>query len=640
MHADGQAARYARPRDPLLGATVGERYFIETKLGDGGMGTVYLARHIALEREVALKVLHPHYCDKPDIVERFLREARAASRIRHENVVDITDFGSTPEGVVFFAMEVLEGHDLHEAVDVARGPAYGLPWSRARKIFLQICAALEAAHEHGIVHRDLKPENIFLVEWAGHKDVVKLLDFGIAKLDEASSGGRRLTRTGTLFGTPEYMAPEQARGGDVDHRADIYAMGCLLYQLIVGEVPFAADDYVQVLTMHLSAPPPAISADTFAAVGAPLGIEGVIARAMAKEVDDRFPTIADMARAVRAVDKAAKDLVITPRALRGDQTPAPRPLEELERLADADAGSAAVAPAVSSQVAAAVSTPVVGTEAAAPTPPSPTTSVDGEGGRSLRVVRTPAPRRGPRWGAIVLAVVLVAGAAVAGVLVLPDLQGAISASSTEQADSPATPAPAQVTIVLASDPAQASIYDRDGRLLGRAPVTIEAPASQAPRRYRFRHEGYQDTWVEIVPERDVHRTVVLTANTGEDTDGDADQGVEPRDDDDSERSDSDRRERRRRDRARSRESRSDHDDSADDDGAEDEGIGDEGAGGDEGIGDDEAAPASDQPESAAPATGDSDEGATEPTPTQPAPAEPAPAEPKQTEPELKNPFGR
>ena len=198
--------------DPLLGQTLAGRYSIVRKLGEGGMGAVYLATHNILEKQVALKILHGEFARKPDLVERFMQEAKAASRISHENVIDISDFGTTPEGLVFFAMELLTGHDLHEEIARARLAGQLLPWSRSKKIFLQICAALTAAHGKGIIHRDLKPENVYLVEFLGDPDFVKLLDFGIAKLTEVAEGDRKLTRTGMLFGTPEYMSPEQGRG--------------------------------------------------------------------------------------------------------------------------------------------------------------------------------------------------------------------------------------------------------------------------------------------------------------------------------------------------------------------------------------------------------------------------------------------
>ena len=301
----------AVPDDQLVGRTLLDRYVIETKLGEGGMGSVYLARHLLLEKRVALKVLHAELQRKPDLVERFLNEAKAASRIRHENVIDITDFGTAPDGTVFFAMELLEGRDLHDVLAHLTLDGKKLPWSRIRNIFLQTCAALTAAHKAGILHRDLKPENIYLVEWLGHADFVKLLDFGIAKSTEVPEEGRKLTRTGMLFGTPEYMAPEQARGEKVDARVDVYAMGCILYQLIAGHVPFQGDSFMAVLSKHLSEEAPSIE-EQIAEVGAPAGIAEVIAKAIAKDREERYGTIEELAMAVRIADRRAGRVSMAP----------------------------------------------------------------------------------------------------------------------------------------------------------------------------------------------------------------------------------------------------------------------------------------------------------------------------------------
>ncbi len=288
--------------DPLIGTTLADRYLISKKLGEGGMGAVYLATHTILEKHVALKVLHGEFARKPDLVERFMQEAKAASRIRHENVIDISDFGATPDGYVFFAMELLKGHDLHEEIARARIAGQLLPWSRSKKIFLQICSALSAAHAKGIVHRDLKPENVFLVDFLDDHDFVKLLDFGIAKLTEASEdGGRKLTKTGMLFGTPEYMSPEQARGEQVDHRVDVYAMGCILFQLVTNRVPFEAENFMGVLSMHLTEPPPVIAPEVFDQIGAPRALAEVIDKALVKDRNVRWQTIDELANAVREV---------------------------------------------------------------------------------------------------------------------------------------------------------------------------------------------------------------------------------------------------------------------------------------------------------------------------------------------------
>lgn len=294
---------------PLLGHVVAERYFVEKRLGEGGMGTVYMARHITLDKRVALKVLHGEFSRKTDLVERFLQEAKAASRIRNEHVIDITDFGITTEGFVFFAMEHLEGRDLHTLLRDVVNEGQLLPWPRAQNIFLQICNALSAAHAEGIIHRDLKPENIFLVDGTGRADYVKLLDFGIAKVESAdgAEGERKLTKTGMLFGTPEYMAPEQARGEKPDHRVDVYAMGCLLFQLLTGTVPFKADSFMAILTQHMMEPVPEISTELLRRSGAPDAILDIVNKSLAKDRNDRFPDIRSFADAIANLQQAMEE---------------------------------------------------------------------------------------------------------------------------------------------------------------------------------------------------------------------------------------------------------------------------------------------------------------------------------------------
>jgi serine/threonine-protein kinase len=300
----GEATLESPPSaDSLIGKELAGRYKIDRKLGEGGMGSVYVATHTTLEKMVAVKILHGEYARKPDLIERFLQEAKAASKIRHENVIDITDFGTTEDGLVFFCMELLAGEDLHELLTRAKIEGQPLPWSRAAPIFLQVCAALHAAHQAGVIHRDLKPENIFLIDWLGNPEFVKLLDFGIAKMTsvEGSEDGRKLTKTGMLFGTPEYMSPEQARGDKPDARVDVYAMGCILYQLIAGDTPFSGDSFMAVLSQHLTAEPPVVTPEQLARVDAPAGLAGVVARTLVKDRDARYQTIKELADAVRQV---------------------------------------------------------------------------------------------------------------------------------------------------------------------------------------------------------------------------------------------------------------------------------------------------------------------------------------------------
>src|SRR5258705_3471444 len=206
-----------------------------------------------------------------------MQEAKAASKIGHENIIDITDFGETASGSVFFVMEFLEGADLAHHI---REGAMSL--ERTRYIMNQVCRALGAAHAKGIIHRDLKPENIFLIERNGQPDFVKILDFGIAKMNSLDEGGARLTRTGMIFGTPEYMSPEQAKGDRPDHRVDIYAAGCILYEMLTGDVPFSAESFMGVLTKHMfEAPQPPTQRAPHANISP--DVEAVVLKALAED---------------------------------------------------------------------------------------------------------------------------------------------------------------------------------------------------------------------------------------------------------------------------------------------------------------------------------------------------------------------
>ena len=283
--------------DPLVGQVVEGRYRIIRQIGEGGMGVVYEAIHIAIEKRVALKVLRDDFSAKADVVERFRQEAKAASRIGHEHIVDISDFGETPQGNGFFVMEMLVGEDLSGLLAKEKA----LPARRAAKIVIQCCKALGAAHAKGIVHRDMKPENIFMVRRDDEvEDFAKIVDFGIAKMNDIETPGapgRKLTKTGMIFGTPEYMSPEQAAGKQLDHRVDIYAMGVILYELLTGRVPFVGDTFMGVLTQHMfEQPPPLKSLNPDVLV--PSNIEDIIFKALAKDPNQRFQTMDEMSRAL------------------------------------------------------------------------------------------------------------------------------------------------------------------------------------------------------------------------------------------------------------------------------------------------------------------------------------------------------
>ena len=241
----------------LLGTVVAGRYFVRKLLGSGGMGAVYEAEHVQLKKRVALKVLHGHMSVKPEVQARFEREAVAAGRINHPGVAAATDFGRLPDGAFYLVLEYVDGSSL---ADVLLDTPV-LPPERAFRITVQICAALVAAHGQGIVHRDLKPDNVML-SGLGDEDFVKVLDFGIAKMqsEEPAEGQARLTRAGLVFGTPEYMSPEQARGSLVDHRTDLYALGMIAYEMCAGRSAFRADDLMAILTAQMADPPPPLPA--------------------------------------------------------------------------------------------------------------------------------------------------------------------------------------------------------------------------------------------------------------------------------------------------------------------------------------------------------------------------------------------
>jgi serine/threonine protein kinase len=290
--------------DRFVGTTLDGRYEVERRIGQGGMGVVYSARHTVIDKPVAIKVLRPEYCRKAGLVERFEREARAASRIGHPNIVDVTDFGKLDDGQVYLVMEQLVGDTLAAEIRRLDERIERMPLSRVIDLATQTCHGLSAAHAKGIVHRDLKPENIFIVnpkndtvieESAGYRtDFVKLLDFGIARFTVESA---RITQMGSVFGTPQYMSPEQAAGQDSDHRGDIYALGCIIYEMLVGRPPFLADTFMGTLTKQMYEPP--VSPRQMRHDGSiPPPLEAAILRMLAKKPEDRFQSTAEVASAL------------------------------------------------------------------------------------------------------------------------------------------------------------------------------------------------------------------------------------------------------------------------------------------------------------------------------------------------------
>jgi serine/threonine-protein kinase len=272
------------------GLVLERKYRIVAHLADGGMGAIYEAEHLTIGRRVAVKVLHPELSRKDDIVARFQQEARAASAIGHQNIVDILDLGRAENGAHFLVMELLRGANLAERLVQLGGR---VPVPRAALIIRQVLDALAATHRHGIIHRDLKPENVFLVQRGQDPDFVKVLDFGISKV--ITDDLPKLSTTGQVLGTPYFMAPEQTRGAATDHRVDIYACGAILYQLVTGRLPFTAPNF-NALMFEIAGgryyPPRALAPDI------PAAFETVVQYAMALDPNYRFQTAEHMAQSV------------------------------------------------------------------------------------------------------------------------------------------------------------------------------------------------------------------------------------------------------------------------------------------------------------------------------------------------------
>jgi serine/threonine protein kinase len=325
-HDDEETTRPVKEEhSQIVGTVLSGRYHIKRLCGEGGMGRVYEAEHVEIGKRVAVKVLHPAYTRTPDVVERFRREARAASKIYHPNVVNVTDSGTTGDGSFFFVMEYIEGVELGYVIH-REGPLLA---ARVLHIAEQVCDALQAAHDVGVIHRDLKPENILLVGGSGPRssssvpratmvkqvatkttplpnfETVKVLDFGIARsldMEESSTrAGRRLTRPGVAMGTPEYMAPEQAAGKPADPRSDIYSVGSIMYEMLTGAPPYDGDNVMEVLHKKANEAPQAVRS---VRPDVPAAVEVLVERAMARSPEARPQTMRDLSDEIRAIAAA------------------------------------------------------------------------------------------------------------------------------------------------------------------------------------------------------------------------------------------------------------------------------------------------------------------------------------------------
>ena len=326
--------------DDYIGKTVASKYRVEQMIGEGGMGKVYKATQLALDKPVVLKVLRQALLSDERTVQRFQREAKAASRLNHPNSISVLDFGQSDDGALYIAMEYVQGKDLHQILS----REWPLPESRVIRVMSQVLSALADAHSAGVIHRDLKPENIMVEQRRGEADFVKVLDFGIAKIvDGSADDGPALTRAGFVCGTPEYMSPEQARGATLDHRSDLYAVGVIIYQLCSGLLPFDSDSAVGFATKHLTEVPPPPTKRRPEAKISP-AMERLIMKALSKNPDDRPQTAEQFRAELMAIEKERR--AGAPAARRGQTSapalaPVPRkvtPIDQQETRVTGDQG--------------------------------------------------------------------------------------------------------------------------------------------------------------------------------------------------------------------------------------------------------------------------------------------------------------
>jgi serine/threonine-protein kinase len=483
----------------MIGRTLGS-YTIVERLGAGGMGEVYLAKHRRIERKAAIKLLLPALSRDADIVNRFFNEARATSLITHPGIVQIFDC-DVFEDRAYIVMEYLEGANVNVAL--ARNGAFDIPM--AIWISGQIASALSAAHAKGIVHRDLKPENVFLAQdpLRPGTTVVKILDFGIAKLTDRT-GPSSHTRTGSILGTPIYMSPEQCRGiTNIDHRADIYALGVILFELLTGRTPFVKEAPGDLLIAHVSEPPPVPSS---LQPSIPPELDRLILRMLAKSPDARPPTMEAVVRDLNGIHAGAGDPAGPVLTLRFE-SPTPPPASA---SASPSAGGTRLLPDNQGQSRNPKSTSTLGQSAS----------------EIMISQRLRQPRRTGLW----LAVGGVAAAGLGFALFRPDRMGQHGDDRApvvhEQpppahrsidiapppADTPATTAtePAKVTLLITSQPAGASLWFGDAtEPRGKTPVRLVVPRAKDPVRATLKADGYVDRMIVLDADRDQSLDVKL-----------------------------------------------------------------------------------------------------------------------------------
>jgi TonB family protein len=459
--------------DPLVGRTLNGRFSITEPIGVGGMGKVYRAVQAPLDRVVALKVLNPSYSSTkdPGFQQRFLREASLTSKLRHPNTVTVIDYGQTDDGIFYIAMEYLEGRTLAQVLSQT-GP---LPWSRVINIAQQVCRSLREAHGIGIVHRDLKPANIILLN-ESDQDLVKVLDFGLVKsiapLAEGEAINPEITQSGTFLGSPQYMAPEQARNV-ADTRSDIYSLGVVLYQMLQGRPPFVARDHLELIFAHCKEPPPPFNS-LRPYLPVPAEIEAVVMRCLEKEPARRYQSMDELLEAMRAAHMASGGHSGIFKRTPGSQTTGPHPSPLFAAVSPPDTNASTLALDISVEVPEAVAR---------------------------------ARRRRLMGMALLVLLAVLGGGAGAFYLMRPGpapVKPPETVEATPPAPAPAeppkaepTPAPAatpqMVRLRLMSEPSGARVYYR-GKERGTTPFVLEVPAGQdgtVTTELTFALEGYQ-----------------------------------------------------------------------------------------------------------------------------------------------------
>ena len=485
--------------DLTPGQQVGE-YVIDSLIGAGGFGTVFRATHPLIGKTVAIKVLSRAYSAQPEMVSRFVAEARSVNQIRHRNIIDIFGFGQLDDGRHYFVMELLEGQPLDQFLE-----EHGrLELADAVPILRGVARALDAAHDKGIIHRDIKPENIFLVADPEGGWFPKLLDFGIAKAFGGQPEGMHKTRTGAPIGTPYYMSPEQCRGRDVDHRTDIYAFGCVAYELLTGTVPFSGDDYMDILMKQIGEPPPLLS-ETVPALQA---LDEAIQWMMQKDPADRP---ANLTAALAALEQSAESSGValpvarttgqlvrtTPAPALRTPTPSTRPIASAETI-DLSGRAATVA---------------------ADAPPSKATPAVAAVPATVTGVGEAPSRRGR--GAVFAGAAVVALAIAAVVVVkVTGSRGGDAAAPVAPAPGPATPvappvappAPSTVAITVTGSPAGARVTGPGGAAVT-LPGTLTIARGEASIELVISADGFVETRSTVVPSQAASVVVNLVAAT-------------------------------------------------------------------------------------------------------------------------------